>query len=32
MAFSVNEVIRVACQSHSWFVLYTLGGASKLAT
>ena len=32
MAFSVNEVVRVACQSHSWFVLYTLGGVSKLAT
>ena len=22
MAFNVNEVIRVACQSRSWFVLY----------
>ena len=32
MAFSVNEDVRVACQSHSWFVLYTLGGVSKLAT
>ena len=34
MAFSVNEVVHVACQSHSWFVLYTLamGGVSKLAT
>ena len=31
MAFSVNEVVHVACQSHSWFVLYTLGGVSKLA-
>ena len=31
MAFSVNEDVRVACQSHSWFVLYTLGGVSKLA-
>ena len=24
MAFNVNEVIRVACQSRSWFVLYAL--------
>ena len=32
MAFRVNEVIRVACQSHSWFVLYTLGGVNKLTT
>ena len=23
MAFNVNEVVRVACQSRSWFVLYT---------
>ena len=32
MAFSINEVIHVACQSHSWFVLYTLGGVNKPAT
>ena len=32
MAFRVNEVVRVACQSHSWFVLYTLGGINKLTT
>ena len=25
MAFSVNEVVRVACQSRSWFVLYAPG-------
>ena len=30
MAFSINEVVCVACQSHSWFVLYTLGGVNKL--
>ena len=32
MALSVNKVIRVACQSHSWFVLCTLGGVNKLTT
>ena len=28
--FSVHEVVRVACQSRSWFVLYAL--ANKPAT
>ena len=30
MAFSVYEVVRLACQSRSWFVLYTPGPTAKI--
>ena len=29
MALSVNEIVRVACQWRSWFILYALGGQGK---
>ena len=29
MAFSVNEIVRVACQSRIWFILYDPGGQGK---
>ena len=30
MAFNFYEVIHVACQSHSWFVLYALGEKGRI--
>ena len=29
MAFSVNKIVRVPCQSRSWFILYVPGGQGK---
>ena len=29
MAFSINEVVWVTCQSHSWFVLHTFTGRKQ---
>ena len=30
MAFSVYEIVRLACQSRSWFVLYAQGPTAKI--
>ena len=30
MAFSVYEIVRLACQSRSWFVLYAQGPIAKI--